>query len=534
MHIPHFPKSRSASSSQISSDCSSLSSTEVQPHSGLESRFEQMKSKLDGIGMISGKAAVAISGLVKEHAAKLADYAKRNDVWIAFRPVNRHSTTLISEGAAVKGLDDTHLKSASSGPMAGFIPIDKRLSKNADQVIGSLQADYQPEIDVQKEGIVAAPLRISEARLQELRDKNLIRPGIEPDTLECGNPTFSQDEAINSLFSFRLVKQPDGTHLVKYRAHQPGGQVPEWQDVEVVSRLDGPLQKPIHLTADYDLHSIMPNMANLGSARQPFCYPLPSKTEPLAARLRNLLQARKEGAISQAEFRQEAIIKGVLNTARNRFLGQTERTRPSPVTGARNSWQTAITEDLNQLLRPENYDPKGNLLAGSSGELIKHGTEMDNPHPEGDETILFITPLGKTYMTQSAKQVQQVVQVARQYNYLHYENRHTETALLNNQKLQPGLKVEETPLTPRTRPKLPSAGQTEHVDRRHSGLLDFLNSRKSRKHAPISREPSDLSAMSLGENSSCEFSPGFRGRSSLPRLNLDSYFQETEGWKKED
>lgn len=109
-----------------------------------KAQWSQLKAELEKLGMMNGKEAQKHSGLTSGHVDLIRRIAKEFDTIVAIRPVNNMATSLIASMAAVKGLDDTHLKSASTGPMAGFIPIDPRLGKSGQALLDNKNADPNP------------------------------------------------------------------------------------------------------------------------------------------------------------------------------------------------------------------------------------------------------------------------------------------------------------------------------------------------------------------------------------------------------
>jgi len=83
---------------------------------------------LDTATQVRRRAAAKGSNIVGSHAEVLSDVAKNRNEVILVRPVNQHSTGLIADNFATKGMGIKG-KSSDWGPHAGTIPVDPKYSK---------------------------------------------------------------------------------------------------------------------------------------------------------------------------------------------------------------------------------------------------------------------------------------------------------------------------------------------------------------------------------------------------------------------
>jgi hypothetical protein len=400
--------------------------------SAKEVRWAHLKAELGKLGMITGREALKLSGLAMGHETAIFNLARKLDTIVAIRPVNDKATSLIASLAAVKGLDDTHLKSASTGPMAGYIPIDPRLGKSGKTLLDNKNAapnsDYK--IDSNKPGVVASPLTIDENRRNELFAKGVMAQ--TPDgRVVCGgaNPT-DQEAALNEHFEFRLNDLYNGSFEVQYKKKTPqGSNGSGWKNVEVVAKQLGPGKAPLPMTADYDILGYFPHISNFNNGK------LPEKIigKPLRERFQNL----KENNASSSEIKHE-LIKAVTQKVQEKILGQTDRKNVSPSRGSLTGSEEFISTKLNKALRPEIFNENGQVKSDSAGVLIKHGPEVNNPHPENDQQITIVGPKKMIFVTRSQGQLTKALALIRSHEFVVYPNRQWASTKKENELIKAG------------------------------------------------------------------------------------------------
>ena len=129
--------------------------------------------------MLSGPAAISASGIVPSHVTAFMAVARAADSMILVRGVNPDSTALIEENYATKNL---HVKgkSADWGPQAGFICEDQELGKGEGNVAEIQRLNGEIAKSFSHAFSLPVPLIVSEARLQDLRDKGMITLNSNP------------------------------------------------------------------------------------------------------------------------------------------------------------------------------------------------------------------------------------------------------------------------------------------------------------------------------------------------------------------
>jgi hypothetical protein len=109
-----------------------------------------LKSGKSAEQLAAEEKAIKASGMVPDHARKIANVARARNEVIIMRRVNPDATALIEKGAGTKSM---HIKGKSSdwGPHAGFIPVDAAQSKLATKLASATtqeeKAKIQGEID---------------------------------------------------------------------------------------------------------------------------------------------------------------------------------------------------------------------------------------------------------------------------------------------------------------------------------------------------------------------------------------------------
>lgn len=237
------------------------------------------------------------SGFVLEHAVAAARVAERVNCIIMFREPGKMAAGLIKEGYAMKGFRiDT--KSCTWGPMAGFVCMDPRLTKD-DQYIpknknwthealsGEINKTFFGDgvVDADWVGDVA-PIVISQKRIDYLRAQHVISPTTDSKGHLVGT---SKTDKGNTQLPWRLVpvgntkfdwlKGALPTHHVVCVDNQ--GKFPFKQEFPSVHGLQAPVKPVIFrgyqailglcnpqtskslgfkacVTADYDLFAIWP------------------------------------------------------------------------------------------------------------------------------------------------------------------------------------------------------------------------------------------------------------------------------------
>lgn len=397
-----------------------------------KARWAHLKAALSKLGMITSEEALRHSGLALGHDTAIRLVAKNLDTVVAIRPVNDKATLLIASLSTVKGRDDTHLKTAATGPMAGFIPVDPRLGKLGLALLENRNANPNPvfTLDSTKPGIVASPLTICENRRNELFDKGVMTRGRNNEVL-CGGPhPSSLEQALNAHFEFRLNDLHNGDFAVQYRNKTTSGnQVSFWKNVDVVAKQAGPGYPVYQMTADYDILGYFPHLSNFRAGT------LPSRNSKIS--VRENFQHLKEHGATPAQFK-KALFRSVTGKVREEMLGQSDRRNPSPSRGAFTLHEEFISEKLNKALRPEVYDRDGKEKPDSAGVLIKHGTEMNNPHPENDAQVTILGPKKIFFVTRSQEQLNQALSLIRSHGFLVYTNRQWDSTRIENALIQAG------------------------------------------------------------------------------------------------
>lgn len=152
--------------------------------------------------------------------------AKEKNATLMFRLVNPHSTSLIAEGVATKGLG-VHAKSSDWGLQAGYIPVNPNLSKlfgRAPEVIARADNDVNSSL---AHGHTAVDLTLSKERLDYLRQAGLVT-GMADGVVASNHAGYEQ-------FEFRVKETSDGRYAVQYR--RKGGD--DFEAVKVIGNAAG-------------------------------------------------------------------------------------------------------------------------------------------------------------------------------------------------------------------------------------------------------------------------------------------------------
>ncbi|WP_342221354.1 anthrax toxin-like adenylyl cyclase domain-containing protein [Candidatus Fukatsuia endosymbiont of Tuberolachnus salignus] len=335
---------------------------------------------------VEGQAAIKASGMVAEHVSAFAQLAKEQDTYFIFRPVNGFSTSLIAEGAATKGLD-VHGKSSDWGPMAGYIPFDQNLSKKlGDEVaVAKGNQDNQDSLQKKSERFAKTQLYITPARLNELQQQGLLK--WDENRLQITELSKGAGD-----YQFRLVKHQQG-YLVEYRqVDMMEKDHSVWRSLELMGQKIGDQIKP--LTADYDLFMVAPKLKEI------------INSDEVKKALKN--KGKK--------------FKNVVELITTKALSQKTRRTVDPEMGSVTSWMPGYLAGLNNKAKEVGY---------TGGNVVNHGSEMDNPFPESDQCLFVISPEGKVLMTKNWQQTQAVIDDVKERGYIGYSNRNYNALAIN-------------------------------------------------------------------------------------------------------
>lgn len=357
--------------------------------------------------MYRNQLAVKESGIVPEHATQFSTVARQNNQFILFRKVEKWATGLIKENFATKNL---HVKGKSStwGPQAGFICCDQGLSKLHGSDADTLSSFNQKIRESVAHGYaVEAPLVISEKRLLALSGLGAIDSVAQGKSgrwiakarqetfhlLPCDVAHAEQKAAVSrfgrttGLWVFREV-------LVR-------GQI---KDLKLVTVLANANRSP--LTADYDLFAICPHLSTGGYG------------------------GALKGESAGTKFR--AAVEGV-----RAALGQAERRALHTDLGRMSYTQRRTKDLLNQAAVSAGY---------SGGNVVHHGTEVDNPVTELDFPVTVFVPgsSGGIYGAQNQMELESLVGDMLLAGYAFYSNRLWQTRAGT---ITPGRSLEQSKMT---------------------------------------------------------------------------------------
>ncbi|WP_087943405.1 anthrax toxin-like adenylyl cyclase domain-containing protein [Candidatus Regiella insecticola] len=323
-----------------------------------------------------GEEAIKAAGIVDQHVYGFTELAKKEDVYFIFRPVNSLSTSLIYNGMATKGLD-VHGKSSDWGPMAGYIPFDQNLSKIfGDQyAVNKGNEENRQALEEKSDRFAKKQLYITSERLNALQREEILKWNVK--TLEI-TPLH---EGAGS-YQFRLIPHQKG-YLVEYRKFNTIHPLP-WLKLELMGKKVNNEIKP--LTADYDLFMVAPNVKNIIHPDE----------------------------VSQALATDTEKFRNLVALMRGKALSQENRRKVDPEIGRAPTWMPYYIDKLNEKAKERGY---------SGGNVVNHSSEMDNPRPEFNQSLFFITPKGKILLTQNWQETQDVIDYIKKDNYVVYSNR---------------------------------------------------------------------------------------------------------------
>ncbi|WP_410993779.1 anthrax toxin-like adenylyl cyclase domain-containing protein, partial [Bacillus cereus] len=413
-----------------------------------ETRENKIKTQLEGINVYDEKTSIKDSGLVTSHVENFKNIAEEKQTYILFRPVNKLSTSLIAEGAATKGMN-VHGKSSDWGPMAGYIPYDADLSKKhgSEKDVKKGNDDNTHSIAENAGVIDKIQLSISDARIKELKDENIIKDTKSENHYDVFDLNKNAD-----VYEFRRERS---SRKVEYKTQNGkksivGNEITDWKPLEVMGKIVDQQTKP--LTADYDMFGLAPSLEKVGKLipkeemknATKINVPL-EKFKNVASLLMKykltntsdfegkdtLSQEEKDrvikekwdripqeerdsatkGSVDSEQFKLDAF-KNVANLLIKYGLTRTF----DPEKGKLTQWQQDMIDDLNTAARAAGY--KG-------GTVVNHGTEQDNTEfPEQDKEIFIITPDRKTVLTKSWEDTQKFIQKnITEKEFLYYINR---------------------------------------------------------------------------------------------------------------
>jgi len=140
------------------------------------------------------------------------------------------------------------------------------------------------------------------------------------------------------------------------------------------------------LTVDYDLFMIAPNVMNI----------------------------IHHDEVSHALETDTKKFKNLVTLMRGKVLSQENRLKVDPEINRAPSWMPYYIDKLNEKAKEYGY---------SGGNVVNHSAEMDNPMPEFNQSLFFITPKGEILLTQNWQETQDIIDYIKKDNYVVYSNR---------------------------------------------------------------------------------------------------------------
>jgi hypothetical protein len=353
-------------------------------------------------GIVSGLTQVsAHTGLVAAHLPKLQALAERENLIIAFRPVERHATQLIEEGYPTK---DFHIKGKSSdwGPMAGFIPVDQTYSKlngqrdTVEKFNGKVRESLEaaPDRPGGAPRAVAGPLTVSEARLVYLAEQGLITKRVGP-----GEHRILEARGRDGRdYTFTAIPARGG-----YRIEHDG------MPLQVLC--DPAIGKGI--TADYDLLLVAPHLGAYGAL----------DGVPLHDTSHDVFKARMESYASFKRGGVDALPAPLRDVYMHpgKFYAKAHKDM-----GNASARTVALIPKLNRVLdRASGARATAQLEARSlAPPLVHHGADAANPftEPGANYPATFFLPrqfgeLDKVVLAENSQALAYVIQLAKDHGY---------------------------------------------------------------------------------------------------------------------
>lgn len=319
--------------------------------------------------------------------------AKEKNATLMFRLVNPHSTSLIAEGVATKGLG-VHAKSSDWGLQAGYIPVNPNLSKlfgRASEVIERASHDVTSSLE---HGHTAVDLTLSKERLAYLQQAGLLT-GMVDGMVASNHAGYEQ-------FEFRVKETSDGRYAVQYRRKDSGN---DFESLKVIGNSAG-----IPLTADIDMFAIMPHLSNFRDSARSSVTSGDSVTD-------YLVRTRRAASEATAGIDRERIdLLWKIARAGARAAVGTEARRQFRYDGDMNigvitDFELEVRNALNERAH-----------AAGAQDVVQHGTEQNNPFPEADEKIFVVSATGESQML-TRGQLKEYIGQQRGEGYVFYENR---------------------------------------------------------------------------------------------------------------
>lgn len=426
-----------------------------------------------------GDEAIEASGIVPEHARKIAEVASANDCVIAIRSVNKLSTELIAEGYTTKGLN-VKGKTSDWGPQAGFICCDQKFSKIYRKYqeeaarplagFGELYRKRQEEIakfnDKVNESIIhghakPVPLLITRARLEFLRKKRLVNVTSEKDGVYHVESSVKPDEKFMLYPDAKMLDLKQATACTIYAKsrhlrdantmfrHFPSLGCGYWvmvkgeQDRFVKELLVlAEAETAIPLTADYDFFSVTPHLSRYRNVR------------PSLERGHTVCEVKVSRSISElAEGRPESLMRSH-SLPETKTPGQSNEPAWAFSSGRRSllpGFRLATREVMQALAQRErrNTDPelgvispierlmKNEINEAVGQKVVHHGSENNNPYTEVDYPVTVFTPKNGIVSAQEQKELEAILKDIILLGYPFHANRlWTQDALVSGHPLR--------------------------------------------------------------------------------------------------
>lgn len=137
------------------------------------------------------------------------------------------------------------------------------------------------------------------------------------------------------------------------------------------------------LTADYDLFMVAPNVKNIIHPDE----------------------------VSQALATDTEKFRNLVALMRGKALSQENRRKVDPEIGRAPTSMPYYIDKLNEKAKERGY---------SGGNVVNYSSQMDNPRPEFNQSLFFITPKGKILLTQNWQETQDVIDYIKKDNYVVY------------------------------------------------------------------------------------------------------------------
>lgn len=298
------------------------------------------------------------TGICAQHLLQLHDIARKHRCIIAFRPVDPHNAQLIGMGYPTKGLNIKG-KSSMVGPLFGFIPANQQLSGKGSTTPADMEkANLQIERCVESGHAVKVPLELPAARMDYLKQHNLIRPLVPP--------AFASTREDGTTFNFTADKTANGTYRIAI----------DGQAVEVLAPNVQPHGKPaLPFTADYDLLFLMPQWDDVPQ------------------------QSQRRGSAKPAAPNEQPTDLGIAHI-RSKYenVAVKETAGAAPTVDYVTRLEERVIDDINHSLRGE-LKTHLNVDDPSDWNLVHHGSDEGNPstnmHSNLPATVIAPQALGE-------------------------------------------------------------------------------------------------------------------------------------------